>query len=84
MIDMDKMYEPSFEDILVSQIRDWGIDNIENSFSLSLNDLTYKYLEANLTHGLEGDELKLIMEAEGSEPIMDLESTFGEQPYVYE
>jgi hypothetical protein len=82
MINMDKMYEPSFEDILVSQIRDWGIDNVENSFAISLSDLTDKYWESNLTHGLEGNELELTLEAEGSEPIMDLENTYGEQPYV--
>mgnify|MGYP001579630533 CR=1 FL=1 len=81
MIDMDKMYEPSFEDILISQIRDWGIDNIEDSFSMSLSDVTDKYWDSQ-PHGLDGDELELTLQAEGSDPIMDLETTYGEQPYV--
>lgn len=79
---MDIDYSPSFEDLLISDIRDWGIDNIENSFSMSLTDLTDKYWDSKTS--LFGNELDLVMEAEGSEPIMDLESTFGEQPYVYE
>ena len=28
------------------------------------------------------DDLDLVLEAEGSEPITDLETTYGEQPYV--
>lgn len=74
-------YSPSFEDILISDIRDWGIDNIENSFSISLTDLTDKYWESQ-TSVWDSNELELILEAEGSEPIMDLETTYGEQPYV--
>ena len=74
-------YSPSFEDILISDIRDWGIDNIENSFSISLTDLADKYWESQ-TSVWDSNELELILEAEGSEPIMDLETTYGEQPYV--
>jgi hypothetical protein len=73
-------YSPSFEDMLISDIRDWGIDNIEDSFSMSLTDLTDKYWD-NKTSVWEGNELDLILEAEGSEPIVDLETTYGEQPY---
>ena len=78
---MDIDYSPSFEDMLISDIRDWGIDNIEDSFSMSLTDLTDKYWD-NKTSVWEGNELDLILEAEGSEPIVDLETTYGEQPYV--
>ena len=74
-------YSPSFEDILISDIRDWGIDNVENSFSISLTDLTDKYWESQ-TSVWDSNELELILEAEGPEPIMDLETTYGEQPYV--
>ena len=71
-------YSPSFEDLLISDIRDWGIDNIEDSFSMSLTDLTDKYWDSrDFT-----DDLDLVLEAEGSEPITDLETTYGEQPYV--
>jgi hypothetical protein len=71
-------YSPSFEDLLISDIRDWGIDNIEDSFSMSLMDLTDKYWDSrDFT-----DDLDLVLEAEGSEPITDLETTYGEQPYV--
>jgi len=73
-------YSPSFEDMLISDIRDWGIDNIEDSFSMSLTDLTDKYWD-NKTSVWECNELDLILEAEGSEPIVDLETTYGEQPY---
>ena len=73
-------YSPSFKDMLISDIRDWGIDNIEDSFSMSLTDLTDKYWD-NKTSVWEGNELDLILEAEGSEPIVDLETTYGEQPY---
>ena len=73
-------YSPSFEDMLISDIRDWGIDNIEDSFSMSLTDLTDKYWD-DKTSVWEGNELDLILEAEGSEPIVDLETTYGEQPY---
>jgi hypothetical protein len=73
-------YSPSFEDTLISDIRDWGIDNIEDSFSMSLTDLTDKYWDSK-TSVWEGNELDLILEAEGSEPIVDLETTYGEQPY---
>ena len=77
---MDIDYSPSFEDLLISDIRDWGIDNIEDSFSMSLTDLTDKYWDSrDFT-----DDLDLVLEAEGSEPITDLETTYGEQPYVYE
>ncbi len=79
-------YSPSFEDILISDIRDWGIDNIENSFSLSLTDLTDKYWESK-TSVWDDNELELLLEAEGSTsswPQLDLETTYGEQPYVYE
>ena len=76
MMDID--YSPSFEDLLISDIRDWGIDNIEDSFSMSLTDLTDKYWDSrDFT-----DDLDLVLEAEGSEPITDLETTYGEQPYV--
>jgi hypothetical protein len=75
---MDIDYSPSFEDLLISDIRDWGIDNIEDSFSMSLMDLTDKYWDSrDFT-----DDLDLVLEAEGSEPITDLETTYGEQPYV--
>jgi hypothetical protein len=75
---MDIDYSPSFEDLLISDIRDWGIDNIEDSFSMSLTDLTDKYWDSrDFT-----DDLDLVLEAEGSEPITDLETTYGEQPYV--
>lgn len=76
-------YSPSFEDILISDIRDWGIDNIENSFSISLTDLTDKYWESQ-TSVWDSNELELILEAEGSEPFMYpnlvIETTCGEQP----
>lgn len=75
---MDIDYSPSFEDLLISDIRDWGIDNIEDSLSMSLTDLTDKYWDSrDFT-----DDLDLVLEAEGSEPITDLETTYGEQPYV--
>ena len=75
---MDIDYSPSFEDLLISDIRDWGIDNIEDSFSMSLTDLTDKYWDSrDFT-----DDLDLVLEAKGSEPITDLETTYGEQPYV--
>jgi len=75
---MDIDYSPSFEDLLISDIRDWGIDNIEDSFSMSLTDLTDKYWDSrDFT-----DDLDLVLEAEGSEPITDFETTYGEQPYV--
>ena len=75
---MDIDYSPSFEDLLISDIRDWGIDNIEDSFSMSLMDLTDKYWDSrDFT-----DDLDLVLEAEGSEPITDLETAYGEQPYV--
>ena len=64
---MDIDYSPSFEDLLISDIRDWGIDNIEDSFSMSLMDLTDKYWDSrDFT-----DDLDLVLEAEGSEPIRD-------------
>ena len=49
MIDMDKMYEPSFEDILVSQIRDWGIDNIHNTLAENNKKLAFELSEIGLS-----------------------------------
>jgi|TARA_R110000796_G_scaffold178270_1_gene295000 hypothetical protein len=78
-------FSSSYEDLVTAEIMDWAIDEIPDQVKDStLESLADKYWEAKLEdpdYSFD-TELKELLLCETSNPMTDLEVTYGEQPYV--
>lgn len=73
------MFKPTYYDEIYATIVDWALDKDPNLVSTSsIEDIADLYWSENL-----GDPLPDAFVSDGSSnPLMDLETTYGEQPYV--